>query len=158
MTNLEMLEDTADQEGIPIDTVRFDSERIKGLYCDGNIALSADLETSADRSAVLAEELGHHYTSSGIILDMHDTGNRKQELRARVWAYNKMIGLYGLIRAYKHRCANRYETAEYLGVTEEFLQEAIDYYHSKYGMVCRLDNYVVYFEPFGVLEEICHYD
>ncbi len=158
MNNYEVLETAADLEGVPVDTVPFSSSRLKGLYCDGNIALSADLETSADKACILAEELGHHFTTVGVIMDLNDTGNRKQELRARVWAYNKMIGLYGLIRAYKHRCANRYETAEYLGVTEEFLQEAIDYYHSKYGMVCRLDNYVDYFEPFGVLEEICHYD
>ena len=97
MTNLEKLEEEADQEGIPIDNIRFESERIKGLYCDGNIALSADLQTSADRSAILAEELGHHYTSSGNILDQSDTGNRKQELRAHVWAYNRLIGLQGLI-------------------------------------------------------------
>ena len=84
MNNLERLEDAADQEGVPIDVVRFKSERIKGLYCDGSIALSADLQTSADRSAILAEELGHHYTSSGNILDLSDTGNRKQELRAHV--------------------------------------------------------------------------
>lgn len=154
MTNLEMLEDTADREGVPIDTVRFESERIKGLYCDGNIALSADLETSADRSAILAEELGHHYTSSGNILDQSDSGNRKQELRAHVWAYNRLIGLQGLISAYRHGCSNRFETAEFLNVSENFLQEAVDYYHSKYGLLYQVDNYVIYFEPLGVFEEI----
>ena len=155
MTNLEMLEDTADQEGVPIDTVRFESARIKGLYCDGNIALSADLETSADRSAILAEELGHHYTSSGIILDMNDIGNRKQELQARVWAYNRLIGLQGLIAAYRHGCSNRFEAAEFLNVSEPFLQEAVDYYHSKYGLLYQVDNYTIYFEPcLGILESI----
>ena len=155
MTNLEKLEEEADQEGIPIDTIRFESERIKGLYCDGNIALSADLQTSADRSAVLAEELGHHYTSSGIILDMNDTGNRKQELQARVWAYNRMIGLQGLIAAHRHGCRNRYEAAEYLDVTEELLEEAVNYYRGKYGIMYQVDNFVVYFEPcFGIFEAI----
>ena len=153
MTNLEKLEEEADQEGIPIDTIRFESERIKGLYCDGNIALSADLQTSADRSAVLAEELGHHYTSSGIILDMNDTVNRKQELQARVWAYNRMIGLQGLIAAHRHGCRNRYEAAEFLDVTEELLEEAVNYYRGKYGIMYQVDNFVIYFEPyFGVLE------
>ena len=155
MTNLEKLEEEADQEGIPIDTIRFESERIRGLYCDGNIALSADLQTSADRSAVLAEELGHHYTSSGIILDMNDTGNRKQELQARIWAYNRLIGLQGLIAAYCHGCRNRYEAAEYLDVTEELLEEAVKYYRGKYGIMYQVDNFVIYFEPcFGIFEAI----
>ena len=155
MTNLEKLEEEADQEGIPIDTIRFESERIKGLYCDGNIALSADLQTSADRSAVLAEELGHHYTSSGIILDMNDIGNRKQELQARAWAYNRLIGLQGLISAHRHGCRSRYEAAEYLDVTEDFLEEAYQYYRNKYGIMYQVDNFVIYFEPcFGVFESI----
>ena len=154
MTNLELLEDTADLAGVPIDTVRFSSERIKGLYCDGSIALSAVLETSADRSAILAEELGHHYMTIGDIMDQTDTGNRKQELRARIWAYNRLIGLQGLISAYKHGCTNRYEAAEYLDVTEEFLEEAVNYYHSKYGLCYQVDNYAVYFEPLGVMELI----
>ena len=155
MTNLEMLEDTADREGVPIDTVRFESERIKGLYCDGNIALSADLETSADRSAILAEELGHHYTTTGNILDMNDTGNRKQELRAHVWAYNRLIGLQGLISAYRHGCRSRYEAADFLEVTEDFLEEAYRYYRNKYGIMYQVDNFVIYFEPcFGVFESI----
>ena len=154
MTNLEMLEDAADRAGVPIDTVRFGSERIKGLYCDGSIALSADLETSADRSAILAEELGHHYTTVGDIMDQTDTGNRKQELQARIWAYNRLIGLQGLVAAHRHGCQSRYEAAEYLDVTEEFLEEAVNYYHSKYGLCYQVDNYAVYFEPLGVFEEI----
>lgn len=123
-----------------------------GRICGNRIAIRKDIETETEKACVLAEELGHHYTTVGDIMDQTDTGNRKQELRARVWAYNRLIGLQGLIRAYEHRCANRYETAEYLGVTEEFLQKAIDYYHSKYGILYQLDNYVIYFEPFGVYE------
>lgn len=123
-----------------------------GRICGNRIAIRKDIETETEKACVLAEELGHHYTTVGDIMDQTDTGNRKQELRARVWAYNRLIGLQGLIRAYEHRCANRYEIAEYLGVTEEFLQKAIDYYHSKYGILYQLDNYVIYFEPFGVYE------
>ena len=154
MNNLERLEDAADQEGVLIDTVRFGSERIKGLYCDGSIALSADLDTSADRAEILAEELGHHYTTAGNILDLNNPGNRKQEIRAHVWAYNRLIGLQGLIAAYRHGCRSRFEAAEYLEVTEEFLEEAVAYYRGKYGLMYQVDNYVIYFEPLGVFEEI----
>ena len=58
----------------------------------------------------------------------------------------------GLIKAYEAGCTNRYETAEYLEVTEEFLQECLDYFHEKYGSYTKQNNYLIYFEPLGVLE------
>ena len=57
--------------------------------------------------------------------------NRKQERQARLHGYNRLIGLTGLIRAYEHGCTNRYETAEYLDVTEEFLEECISCYRGE---------------------------
>lgn len=41
---------------------KFQADRIKGLYCDGMIAVSKDIETSAEKSCIIAEELGHHLT------------------------------------------------------------------------------------------------
>jgi len=55
--------------------------------------------------------------------------------------------LYGLIRAYENGCKSRYEVAEFLNVTEEFLGEAINTYRDKYGVYATVDNYVVYFIP-----------
>ena len=37
--------------------------RIKGLYADGVIALSDSLNTTDERSCILAEEIGHHETT-----------------------------------------------------------------------------------------------
>ena len=80
---------------------------------------------------------------------------QKQELQARIWAYNRLIGLQGLIVAHRHGCRNRYEAAEYLDVTEELLEEAVNYYRGKYGIMYQVDNFVIYFEPcFGVFESI----
>lgn len=126
--------------------------QLKGLYCDGAVALSNELKTSAQRSCVLAEELGHHYTTSGNILDQNITMNRKQEHRARVWAYRNTFGLTELISAYKYGCRNRYEIAEHLNVTEGFLIDALNHYKTQYGLYTKIDNYLIYFEPLGVLE------
>lgn len=123
---------------------------LKGLYVNGRIAINAKM-SDTEKACVLAEELGHHYTSYGNILDQSDTSNRKQELRARAWAYNKQIGLLGLIRAYEHGCRNRFEIAEYLEVTEEVLEECLVFYRNKYGMCQSIDNYVVYFIPHLVI-------
>ena len=119
MNSLERLEDEACRDGIEIVNCRFNSPRIKGLYCDKTIGITTDIDTSAEKACVLAEELGHHHTSVGDILDMTDIGNRKQERQARLWGYNRLIGLAGLIKAYESGCQDKYEVAEFLGVTDE---------------------------------------
>lgn len=123
-----------------------DVKGMKGLYYNGNIAIHKSL-TTVEKSCVLVEELGHHYTSVGDILDQSDAVNRKQELRARLWAYNKQIGLRGIIRAYEAHLTELYEVAEFLEVTPEFLSEALQCYRSKYSPYATLDNYVIFFEP-----------
>lgn len=150
MNTLEKLQEQAREEGVDIIEYDFDSERIKGLYCDSVIALSNDLETSVEKACVLAEELGHHYTSSGDILDLSAVSNRKQERVARLWAYNHRIGLRRLIDAFEHGCCNRHEIASFLDVTEDFLVGALDCYRQKYGVSAVVDNYIIYFEPLGV--------
>ena len=154
MDMTEELRQQAADYGVEVVDWKFQTDRIKGLYCDGVIAVSKDIDTSAERTCVLAEELGHHMTACGSILDQKDTSNRKQELRGRIWAYNRLIGLTGIIKAYKAGCRNRYEMAQTLEVTEDMLQDAIDYYHEKYGLCAQVDNYTIYFEPLGVMELI----
>lgn len=125
----------------------------KGLYVDGNIALNHATETRAEKACVLAEELGHYHTTCGNILDQSKAVNRKQERKARAWAYEKLVSLRGLIHASKHGIRNRHELAEYLGVSERFIKEAVQYYKEKYGIYHEIGNYIVYFEPLGVLEK-----
>lgn len=121
--------------------------RIKGR----KIAIDRKL-TTTEKACVLAEELGHHYTTVGDIMDQTDVSNRKQERRARIWAYHKLLSLDDLIDSYKFGCRNKFEIAEHLNITEEFLQECLDYFHEKYGLYTKQNNYLIYFEPLGVLE------
>lgn len=146
MNPYEKLQDKACEDGVDVIDYPFESNNIKGLHCDGVVAIRKDM-TIPEKTCALAEELGHHETSVGNILDMTSAANRKQERQARLWAYNKQIGLIGLVRAFEHGCQNRFEIAEYLEVTEEFLEECIECYRSKYGICKRVDNYVVYFIP-----------
>ncbi len=114
---------------------------------DGNkIAIKKGI-SSIKKSCVLAEELGHYSTNAGNILNYDIIKNRKQELQARFWAYNKQIGLTGIIRAYENRCKDKSEMAEFLGVTEDFLEDALKIYKRKYGISTKIDNYIIYFEP-----------
>lgn len=118
-----------------------------GRIYRNRIAIHKELCTSTEKSCVLAEELGHYYTTTGDILDQSDVMNRKQEYRARLWGYNRLIGLMGIINAYIYGCQTLYEMAAYLDVTEEYLREAIFCYRNKYGVYKQVDNYIVYFEP-----------
>ncbi len=135
----------ADQEGLIVKEKPLQSAdgRIKGK----RIAIRKDIPTLSQKACVLAEELGHYHTAVGNIIDMQDIRNVKQERQGRIWAYDKMIGLIGIIKAFQHHCLNKCDMAEYLDVTEEFLQEALDYYKQKYGCYVTIDHYVIYFEP-----------
>lgn len=155
MNSFERLEDEACKDGIDVISHDFRSQKIKGLYCDGTIGISGALNTSSEKTCVLAEELGHHHTSVGNILDMNDVRNRKQERQARLWGYNKLIGLSGIIKAFHAGCQNSREIAGFLDVTEEYLQECIDCYREKYGICTEVDNYTIYFIPnLAVMEKI----
>ena len=125
-----------------------------GLLRGKRIAIRKDIETQAQKSCVLAEEIGHHCTSSGNILDQTNVMNQKQEYRARLYGYNLKIVLTGLIRAYEAGCRNLYEMADFLDATEEYMKEAIQCYSSKYGTCVAVDNYIIYFEPFAVMKMI----
>lgn len=155
MNSFERLEDEACRDGINVITHRFRNQRISGLYCDGTIGINKSINTSSGKACVLAEELGHHHTSVGNIIDMKDIRNRKQERQARLWGYNRMIGLTGIIKAFQAGCQSCHEMAELLDVTEEYLQECIDCYRDKYGVCTEVDNYTIYFIPnLAVMEKV----
>lgn len=118
----------------------------KGRIKGNRIAIRRNL-TETEKKCVLAEELGHYYTGYGDIMDQSIVANVKQELRGRAFAYNKVVGLSGIVNAYQHRCQSLAETAEYLDVTEELLRDSIEYYRKKYGQCTTADDYVIFFEP-----------
>lgn len=155
MNKFEKLCQTASDIDVDIVDYPFTSDRFKDLYCDGTIALNQDICADSEKACILAEELGHHFTTVGNITDQKETENRKQERRARIWAYHKLLSLDDLIDSYKFGCRNKFEIAEHLNVTEDFLVDCLEYYKEKYGLYVRQDNYLIYFEPLGILEMMC---
>lgn len=143
----------AEDEEIEVIEVQFKSKRIKGLYCDGVIATNKNM-CSKNKACVLAEELGHHYKTYGNILDQSIIANVKEERKARVWAYNRLVSLTKLTEAFDAGIKNRYELSEYLGVTEKFIDDALNYYHQKYGIYQRIGVYVIYFNPLRISKDL----
>ncbi|WP_309121005.1 ImmA/IrrE family metallo-endopeptidase [Paenibacillus sp.] len=125
---------------------------IKGLYSNNIIWINRNITTAAEKTCILAEELGHHHTTVGDILDQTKVTNRKQERRARSWAYDKLVPLSAIIEAHKAGVKSRHEFAERLQITEEFLAAAIEWYQEKYGLFIRYQGSTIYFEPLVVLE------
>lgn len=98
-----------------------------GLYADGCVWINKDMSANK-KVCILAEEIGHYETTSGDILDQTDTGNRKQELIARKWAYNKVVPEEKISEAISEGYTEVWEIADHLDVDEQFLREALIYY------------------------------
>ncbi|MFK4461594.1 ImmA/IrrE family metallo-endopeptidase [Bacillus safensis] len=127
------------------------SSNTKGLYGNNVIWINRNL-SSIEKTCTLAEEIGHHFTTYGNILDQTKLKNRKQELRAREWGYKLLFPLERLIEAQKEGVRNRFELAEYLNVTEQFLEDALKRYKEKYGLYKQIGKHTICFEPLGVIE------
>lgn len=149
---LDKLLSEAHEAGINVKSMRM-PERMKGLYGDGCVWLNGNIPTRTEAACILSEELGHHHTSLGDILDQSKIENRKQERRAREWGYRRLVPLSRIIDAHRARVKGRHEIAEYLGVTDEFLQRSIDRYTDKYGTHVQVDpTHIILFDPLAVLE------
>lgn len=151
MTLYETLCDELCQQGVEVYEISL-LPKTKGLYCDNVIWLNRDIESQREKTCILAEEQAHYLTTVGDILDQRKMSNRRQENLARRMAYEKLIPLQRLVEASREGIRNRYELAEYLDVTEEFLEDALSYYKSKYGQFTKWTIYIIYFDPLGVFE------
>ena len=66
----ELLQDADDEqvhvhESVDLNGDSTGEKRLNGLYVDGHIALDSQLKTTAEKTSILAEEMGHHFTSVG---------------------------------------------------------------------------------------------
>ena len=118
-----------------------------GLCKGKRIAIDKKLKTSREKYCVLAEEIGHAKLTHGNILNQNDVSNKKQELKARRWGYTHIVSIKKIIEAYENKCKDRYEMAEFIGVTDEYFECAINEYKKIYGVVYKYDRYHIVFEP-----------
>lgn len=112
-------------------TIEFSKELPKGMpgyIMDTHIVINANIRFDKV-IAVLAEEIGHHETSAGDILNYADYRSMRQETKARRWGYKKLIPYARLIDFIaKKEAVHRYELAEEFGVPEEFVEETLRMY------------------------------
>ncbi len=144
MTKYEELLDESAAAGLTVK--EYPLQHSDGITVGRKIGIRSD-QTSSEKACTLAEEMAHAEYTVGNILDLSCTSNQKQEMLARAKAYDRLIGIPGLIAAHQHGCRSQYDAAEYLEVTEAFLKEAVEYYRKKFGVGVRVGNFLVMFDP-----------
>lgn len=93
------------------------------------IALNSNLD-SCEKNCVLCEELGHFYKCATYNINCEDKNYiRKMEYKAKKYAIQRLVPIDRLINL--SRSYNRYEVAQILNVTDEFLEMAVHFYRGE---------------------------
>ncbi len=143
MDYLERLEHELYQTGLNIDY--HCPPNCRGLYrryTDGfeYIAVAPHL-TRPEKTCVAYHEAGHRHTI------LCDCSKSKNEYRANKWAARKLVPIDRLLSALKAGATNIYEAADFLQITEEFLQTTLLIYCNRYGLWKIIDDWVISFQP-----------
>lgn len=121
---------------------------------DGYIALNANYNHYI-LNGVLAEELGHHETTYGNIINYYDkkynVESARQELRARRYGHKLIMPLEKLIDCYKKGIwGNVYDICLHLEIDRTYLDEILKDYISHFGLFVEIDGYRIEFEPLNI--------
>lgn len=99
--------------------------KLHGLIHNKTIYINAHL-SYAEKKATLLEEIGHYYMTVG---DISDYADMKEEKKARLWSYEKLVTLDKLKQ---HKRSDEpildYELAEQFDVPKHIILEAINMY------------------------------
>lgn len=107
----------------------FEIENKYYIGLDGN-----QVNNSVEEKQILAEELGHYYCNALYYLDSNNTLKNKCEYRAKKWAYSILVPLQKL----KEKIAqgfNLYDLANYFNVDYKYMNDCINFYTEKYGVL-----------------------
>lgn len=133
MKNITDIYNLIEQEHIILEEVNFKQNNIEGIYFKApglspTIGINKNIVPDTRKyTSVLAEELGHHFTSTGDISTECVTytqkiNKSKQEKRARLWAANYLISDEEINRAILQNIGNIYTLSIHFNVTEEILK------------------------------------
>lgn len=148
MSYEELLE-LANALGLKVTDKYYFEADLNAFILNNKIKISDNLLMIEERKCALAEEIAHHLINYGNITDLRDIENSRQEYRAHKLAVNMTITLTDIADAvlYLGHDASEYNVAEHLGITVEFLNEAIEIYKRTYGTKVDLGSCIVTFVP-----------
>jgi Zn-dependent peptidase ImmA (M78 family) len=137
MDKLNMLFGIAAENNIAIEYVNF-PENIRGLYfkdegIDPVIGINKKIISDQNLfTCVLAEELGHHFTTVGdCAAEYYSYSDRlivnKKETLALKWATELLMPIGEIVQAVKDKVIDFHDIASYLQVTEQFLLKRLEF-------------------------------
>ena len=157
MTRLEELEEACAACGVGIERAAL-PENMKAIYYTDPdtrpvIVINENICSQSDQYGIIAEELGHHYTTTGNLLSDKTSTKasvRKQEIIARRWAFKYTVSLSGIVEAHQAGARSLHEMAEHMGIEGRFLKEALESYEMIYGKSTEYAEHTVHFDPVSV--------
>ncbi len=127
---LEKLYSIANKENINIIDFKMKNKAIIGRI-DNNYSIGMNyskIRNSNEEKSILGEELGHYYCNAFYNTDYSEIEIRKREFRATKWAFKTLIPYSKIKELVDKGCQYNYEFAEELGVTEDLINIALNYY------------------------------
>ena len=94
----------------------------------------SNIVDSNEEKTILAEELGHYYTNTLYNEKYSNLEINKREFRALKWAFKLLVPYSKLKELSEKGYRYTYQFAEELGVTEDLIEKAYNYYlEGNYG-------------------------
>ena len=124
----------AEAEANNVSVYCIDTKAVKSLSVmndGGECAIGMNpimFSSEQDERICLAHELGHCITGSFYNIYSPPAVRLKHEKNAHKWAITRLVPKDELIELYKSGCTDNSEIAEYFGISESFLEEALQYY------------------------------
>lgn len=125
-----------DKENIILEETNLNHTYLKGIYfkvpeIPPTIGVKRSIVSySFIYISVLAEELGHHFTTSGNLLDdcnnyIEELQKNKKEKKAKLWAADYLISDSEFVQALYDCISTPYDMCEHFNVTDEILRYKI---------------------------------
>lgn len=136
MDKINIIYNIIETQNIIIEETNFKNSKVKGLYIKLNdlpAIIALDKSILSYRSlflSILAEELGHHFTTQGDLLKESNSYSEKliknkKEILARKWASDFLISDDEFVQALNCCICNNFDMCDYFDVTEEILNYKI---------------------------------
>ena len=124
----------ADNQGITVDFADMPTVQSACITIGGKKFIAMDKGVrygSAEEKVKLAHEIGHCENEGFYFLGEQDEARKSKEKRADLWAILNLVPLKELELAVKSGKEDISLLAEHFGVTEAFMQKALQYYSEK---------------------------
>lgn len=127
----------AEKEHIDILDYKWTNAKARIFEIDNSYSIALDrkqIENSIEEKEILAEELGHYYCNALYYIDSDKVFKDKCEYRARKWAYSILVP-FNKLKEKIIQGFNLYDLADYFNVDCNYMNECINFYTEKYGVL-----------------------